>query len=654
MAVIDCVWTPSPEFAAASNMAQFMRWLAQQGKNFSDYDALWQWSITDLSGFWQAVWDYHGLTSPTPYTQVIGSPDMPGAKWFEGASLNYADQVMRHVRPDHPAIIHQAEDGTYTTLTWEALQTQVATLAASLQALGITRGDRVVGYLPNNKETIVAFLACASLGAVWSLCAPDMGAPTVLERFRQIEPKALFTATGYAHAGKWRDRSAEVQALLQGLPTLHHWISLDGTGTIDPLQTTAHIWADVLAGPARQAPVPLPFDHPLWVVYSSGTTGSPKPIVHGHGGIVVEHLVLQGLHGNLGPEDTFSWFTSTGWIMWNAQVGGLLTGATIALAEGNPNHPDGGRLWRFIEQAGVTSFGAGAAWFIGMAKSDINPTDIADLSRLRAVGATGSPLPPEAYAWIWDKIGPHIWLAPIAGGTDFAGAFLAGNPMLPVRIGEMQCRALGAAVQAFTDAGTPIIDDVGELVCTAPMPSMPLYFWGDTGDARYKASYFETFPGVWRHGDWVKISPEGGAIIYGRSDATINRHGIRMGTADIYRVVEDRAEVADSLVVDLEYLGKPSCMILFLKLAEDVALDDALQARIIGDLKQRASPRHVPDIICTAPDIPYTLTGKKMEVPIKKRLLGQPMAKVATADAMANPACLGWYDSYAQAYLAGG
>jgi len=652
MTLQNGIWTPSAAFAASSTLAAYMRWLADEhGLDFQDYDTLWQWSIDQPDAFWRSIWDYHGLTSPTPFDTVLDNPVMPGAVWFPGARLNYVDQVLRHVRPGRPAIHHEAEDGTLTTLTWDDLAARVGALAASLRAMGIETGDRVVGYLPNTPDTIIAFLACASIGATWSLCAPDMGAPTVLERFDQIEPKAIFTITGYDFTGKYRDRADQVQALIDGLPTLAHWITLDAGTGIDPRHTTRHDWADLLATPGAPDPVDLPFDHPLWVVYSSGTTGSPKPIVHGHGGIVLEHLVLQGLHGNLTPADTFSWFTSTGWIMWNAQVGGLLTGATIALAEGNPNHPDPGRLWRFIDRTGTTSFGAGAAYFIGCMKSGLKPRDLADLSTLRAIGSTGSPLPPEAYEWIWTELGEHIWLAPIAGGTDFAGAFLAGNPMMPVHAGEMQCRALGAAVQAFDDTGTPVIDDVGELVCTVPMPSMPLYFWGDEGDKRYRSSYFEHYPGVWRHGDWIRISAHGGAIIYGRSDATINRHGIRMGTADIYRVVEDREAVADSLVVDLEYLGRESCMILFVKLAEGETLTDDLRAGIIADLKSRASPRHVPDRIEPAPDIPYTLTGKKLEVPIKKRLLGHPMAKVATADAMANPACLKWYDAYARAYL---
>ncbi|WP_026756968.1 acetoacetate--CoA ligase [Sediminimonas qiaohouensis] len=646
-------WVPPAALSDNSRMAAFMAWLAQaRGLNFDDYAQMWTWSTEEPEAFWQALWDWFELRSPTPHSAVLVRREMPGAEWFPGARLNYAAQVMRHVRPDRAAIIHQAEDGTTTELSWQQMQAEVSGLASALRDMGVHPGDRVVGYLPNTPQTVVAFLAAASVGAVWSLCAPDMGAATVLDRFRQIDPKVIFTASGYEFGGRWYDRTDEVKALLSGLDSLTHWISMDDAApVVPPQQIRRHDFSALITDEADFEPELVAFDHPLWVVYSSGTTGSPKPIVHGHGGVVLEHLKLLGLHSDLGPDDVFSWFTSTGWIMWNAQVGGLLVGATIALAEGSPSVPDMGRLWRFIDDAGLTAFGAGAAWFTGCMKAGIVPREIADLSHLRMLGSTGSPLPPEAYTWVYDTVRPDIWLAPIAGGTDFAGAFLAGNPMLPVRVGEMQCRALGAKVEAYDEAGNPVIDDVGELVCTMPMPSMPLYLWGDTDGSRLHDSYFSTYPGVWRHGDWVKITPEGGAIIYGRSDATINRHGIRMGTADIYRVVEDCAEVADSLVVDLEYLGQESCMILFLRLTEGSELDEALKDRIIAGLKQNVSPRHVPDRIVAAPDIPYTLTGKKMEVPIKKRLLGQPMDKVATPDAMANPGCLDWYDAYARTHL---
>ncbi|MBR9652570.1 acetoacetate--CoA ligase [Thalassovita aquimarina] len=648
-------WAPSAAFADASHMSGFMRWLEQrEGLHFSDYNALWEWSVKEPGAFWAAIFAWGNVESPTPYRTALERPDMPGAVWFPGATVNYAAHVFSHVRPDRCAIRHEAEDGTLTEFDWLTLERKTAAFAASLRKLGIGQGDRVVAYLPNTPETIIAFLATVSIGAIWSLCAPDMGAATVLERFRQIEPKAILTVSGYAFSGRAHDRSAEVSQLLAGLPTLSAWISMDAADGVDPGTLAREDWADLTA--AQDVPLEttmVPFDHPLWVVYSSGTTGSPKAIVHGHGGVMLEHLKLLGLHCDVGAQDVFSWYSSTGWIMWNCQVGGLLTGATIALAEGSPGFPDAGRLWRFIERAGVTVFGAGAAWYTLCMKAGVVPREQADLSNLRMLGSTGSPLPPEAYQWIYDKARADIWIAPIAGGTDLAGVFLAGSPTLPVRIGEMQCRSLGAGVYAYDDAGNPIYDEVGELVCTTPMPSMPLYFWGDEDGSRLHGSYFDTYPGVWRQGDWVKITSEGGAIIYGRSDATINRHGIRMGTADIYRVVEDMDSVDDSLVVDLEYLGKPSCMILFLKMAEGATLTPDLEAAIIAALKSKVSPHHIPNRIEVAPDIPYTLTGKKLEVPIKRRLLGQTMAEVATPDAMSNPGCLDWYDRFADDFQAG-
>ncbi|MBB99975.1 MAG: acetoacetate--CoA ligase [Rhodobacteraceae bacterium] len=647
-------WTPTPAFIEQSNMTAFQRFLARtHGLQLEDYHALWAWSVREPGAFWEAIMTFSGVESPTPWRSALEDARMPGSVWFPGATLNYTAHAMRHVRPGRTAIRREAEDGTLTELDWETLRDRTAAVAAGLAALGVARGDRVVGYLPNTPDTIVAFLATVSLGAVWSLCAPDMGAATVLERFRQIEPKAIVTASGYAFGGKWRDRSAEVSELLAGLPTLAAWISMDTAENVDGGALARTGWAALCASGPRLTPEMLPFDHPLWIVYSSGTTGTPKAIVHSHGGVMLEHLKLLGLHCDIGADDVFAWYSSTGWIMWNVQVGGLLTGAAVAIAEGSPGYPDNGRLWRFIERAGVTVFGAGAAWYIACMKAGIVPRAEADLSGLKMLGSTGSPLPPEAYRWIQDTVRRDVWIAPIAGGTDLAGVFLAGTPTLPMRVGEMQCRALGAGVYAFDEAGNPVEDEVGELVCTTPMPSMPLFFWGDTDGQRLRESYFDTYPGVWRHGDWVRITPDGGGIIYGRSDATINRHGIRMGTADIYRVVEDMAEIADSLVVDLEYLGKPSCMILFVKLAPGATLDAELEQAIVAALKRRVSPHHVPNEIVAAPDIPYTLTGKKLEVPVKKRLLGHPMEAVVTRDAMANPECLDWYDRFADDFRTG-
>jgi acetoacetyl-CoA synthetase len=650
------LWRPSAEFASASRIADYRRWLAvRHGLRFDGYDALWRWSVEHLPEFWQSIWDYFDLHSDSPVTAVLADARMPGARWFEGARLNYAQQVFRHASAQQPAIRFAGEDAALAELSWTQLQRQVASVAAALRDLGVQPGDRVAAYLPNVPQTVVAFLATASIGAIWSVCAPEMGPVAVLDRFRQIAPKVLLAVSGYRHGGRHHDRGETVRELVAGLPGLRHWNHVaqpDAEAPPAVCGPSAHRWDDLLRRTAALQIEPLPFDHPLWVVYSSGTTGLPKPIVHGHGGIVVEHLKMLGLHCNLRAGDIFHWYSSSGWIMWNVQVGGLLAGATIALADGSPAWPDFGRLWRFVDAARVTAFGAGAAFFSNCMKAGVEPARIADLSRLAMLGSTGSPLPPEAYQWILRQVRADLWINPIAGGTDFAGAFVGGNPTLPVYAGEMQCRCLGAKVEAFDDAGRPLLDEVGELVCTAPLPSMPLYLWGDSDGRRLNESYFDVYPGVWRHGDWVRITPRGGAIIYGRSDATINRHGIRMGTSELYRLVEDQPEVLDSLVVDLEYLGRGSWMTLFVVLREGHVLDEALTATLRQKIRAGLSPHHVPTEIVQAPEVPRTLSGKKMEVPIKKLMLGQPLEKVANPDAMANAGCLPWYCAFAQRHLA--
>jgi len=649
------IWTPTAEFASATVIADYRRWLARQrGLHFDGYEALWRWSVEQPAAFWQSIWDYFDLHSDAPIDAVLRDARMPGARWFEGARLNYAQQVFRHARTDRPAIRHAGEGQPLAELSWADLQRQVASVAAALRAMGVGRGDRVAAYLPNVPQTVVAFLAAASIGATWSVCAPEMGPVAVLDRFRQIEPKVLFAVAGYRHGGRQHDRSGVLRELLAGLPSVEHCVLVQQAGAADlPVAgPTLHRWDNLLREPAELRIEPLPFDQPLWVVYSSGTTGLPKPIVHGHGGIVVEHLKMLALHCDLRAGDVLHWYSSSGWIMWNVQVGGLLLGATIALYDGSPGWPDLGRLWHFVDEAGVTAFGAGAAFFANCMKAGVEPARIADLSRLKMLGSTGSPLPPEAYDWIHRHVRADLWINPIAGGTDFAGAFVGGNPTLPVYAGEMQCRCLGAKVEAFDEAGRPLIDEVGELVCTAPLPSMPLYLWGDADGRRLHESYFDVYPGVWRHGDWVRITPRGGAIIYGRSDATINRFGIRMGTSELYRLVEDEPEVLDSLVVDLEYLGRESWMTLFVVLREGAALDEALIERLQRRIRAGLSPHHVPTEIVQAPDVPRTLSGKKMEVPIKKLMLGQPQEKVASADAMANAGCLAWYREFAGRHLA--
>jgi acetoacetyl-CoA synthetase len=650
----------------------YQNWLRdRRGLSFDSYDALRRWSTTDLSGFWQSVWDYFDLSSPTPCRAVLSEAKMPGAKWFEGAQFNYAQQVFRHVDKAHAAgfqaIISRNEKGEHRELSWPELRRQVASLALHLQDQGVQPGDRVAAYLPNIPEAMVAFLAVVSIGGIWSICAPDMGTNAVLDRFRQIEPKVLIACDGVRYGGRDFDRTGVVAELREALPSVSHLIVHRNLGidvtALAPMADMAQAAARDDDRTASFEPLWLAFDHPLWIVYSSGTTGLPKPIVHGHGGTVMVALALKVLHNDIGCSyepnswgERFHWYSSTGWVMWNAQVSGLLHGTTCCIYDGNPGgskeRPDWTVLWRFAAELGVTFFGAGAAFFANCMKAGVELSSCGDLSAVRALGTTGSPLSPEVQEWgtrQFEKIGTSgIWWCNISGGTDFAGAFIGGNRELPQVPGQMQCCLLGCAVEAWNEQGQSVIDEVGELVCTQPIPSMPLYFWGDEGNQRYLSSYFDIYPGAWRHGDWLKITPSGGCIIYGRSDATINRHGLRMGTSELYSAVEALPEVLDALVVDLEYLGRESYMPLFVVLRPGVPLDDAMKGKINGAIKAALSPRFVPDEIFEVAEIPRTLSGKKQELPIKKLLLGQPLDKVVNKDAMANPGCLDWYVAFAQ------
>ena len=530
----------------------------------------------------------------------------------------------------------------------QSSQRQVGALARTLRDAGVVRGDRVVACLPNRVEAIVAFLATASLGAVWSLCSPDMGVPSVVDRFRQIEPKVLIASDGYRFAGKVHDRREVVAALREALPSVRVFIAVPYPEVTPSAHDGAMAWADAVAGTATLQVDSVPFEHPLWIVYSSGTTGAPKAIVHGHGGVVLEQLKLGALHNDVGAQDRFHWYSSTGWIMWNCQVSALLAGATVCILDGSPGWPGPDALWNFAHAAGATFVGAGAAYHVACMKAGVSPRAGGRLPQLRTIGSTGSPLPTQAYEWLQRECGPAVWIAPISGGTDIASAFVAGNCTLPVVAGEMQCRCLGASVHAWNDRGEEVATgQVGELVCTEPMPSMPLRFWNDDGDRRLRESYFDMFPGVWRHGDWIEFTPRGGAVIYGRSDATINRHGIRMGTGELYGAVEALPEVADSLVVDLEYLGRESWMALFVVLRAGASLDDALVARMLAAIRFALSPKHVPDAVFAIPEVPRTLSGKKLEVPIKRLLLGEPVHRVVQRDAMANPDSLAWFERFA-------
>ena len=645
----DVLWTPTREQAEATRLAAYQRWLAdERGLRFDDYASLWQWSVDDVEAFWQTVWDFFDVQADGSRHPVLASHEMPGASWYPNARLNYAEHVFRQATDERPALIVRREDAPTMEVAWSQLKRDTGALAATLRALNIGPGDRVASYLPNRCETVVAFLACASIGAIWSSCAPEMGATVVLDRLKQIEPKLLLATDSYSYNGKTHDRRAVVSDLLRALPSVKTVVHVpgpsalrDGAPAID--WRDAMPWDAAVRTEAELAFERLPFSHPLWIVYSSGTTGLPKAMVHGHGGIVLTHLKTMTLQHDLRPGDRLLFLGSTGWIVWNLQLGALLTGASIALYDGNPAWPDNRALWRFLDEHRITLFGCGAAFLVNGMKDALRPRDIVGLKHLRAINSTGSPLPVEAYRWVYDAVKPDVWLASISGGTDIASGFVACAPTLPVTAGEIQCAELGVAAQAWSDAGCPVHDEVGELVITKPMPSMPLFFWNDPGDQRYRESYFETFPGVWRHGDWIRFTPRGTAVIYGRSDSTINRFGIRMGTAEIYRVVEELPEVRDSLVVDLEYLGRPSFMPLFVVLEPGCVLDAALKARIAKSIRERASARHVPDEVYEVTEIPRTLTGKKMEVPVRKLLLGLPQDKVASADAMSNPASLAFF-----------
>ncbi len=677
----------------------YQNWLRdERGLSFATYNDLWRWSVTELDAFWQSIWDYFDFQSPTPHTAVLANNVMPGAKWFPGAQTNYAHQVLRHVQPAHEAgfvaVICHNEKGLRREMTWPELRRQVAAMALHLQAQGVQPGDRVAAYLPNIPEAMVAFLATASVGGVWSICAPDMGTNAVLDRFKQIEPKVLIAVDGVSYGGRDFDRMGVGQELRDALPSVQHVIVHDNLGTLDLAHCAVGASVQMSAITARDdaevqafEPMWLPFDYPLWIVYSSGTTGLPKPIVHGHGGTVIVALANKILHNDIGCSyqpnswgERFHWYSSTGWVMWNAQVAGLLNGVTCVIYDGNPggskDNPDWGILWRMAAQERVTFFGAGAAYFANCHKAGLDISRCGDLSRVRALGTTGSPLSADTQSWGVDQfkaIGTDIWWCNISGGTDFAGAFVGGHRELPQEAGVMQCRELGCAVEAWNEAGEPVLGEVGELVCTQPIPSMPLYFWGDQNNARYLASYFEMYPaghgrqpgggdgpasmgGVWRHGDWLRIGNaqgEGeGCVIFGRSDATINRYGLRMGTSELYSAVEALPEVMDSMVVDLEYLGKESYMPLFVVLRPGTTLDDALKAKLNNAIKVALSPRFTPNDIFQVAEIPRTLSGKKQELPIKKLMLGQPLEKVVNKDAMANPGCLDWYVDLAKRHLA--
>ena len=633
------LWEPSLEFKQESNLAHYMKWLKDtKGLDFKDYNDCWEWSVTNIEEFWESIWNYFKVKTHKPWQCVLQNRKMPGAKWFEDAEINFAQHVFENAHLDTPCIIFQSEIRSLKEISWNELKQQVGALAQALQEMGVGPGDRVAALMPNIPETVIAFLACASIGAIWSSCSPDFGARSIIDRFKQIQPKVLFVVDGYSYGGKTFDRTGVIKQLQDALDSLEITVLVPYLNPKAKLNNKkTRLWDELFKNGADPFFKPVSFDFPLWVLYSSGTTGPPKAIVHSHGGILLELLKVLGLHLNLKPRTRFFWYTSTGWMMWNFLVGGLLHGCTIILYDGSPAYSDLNILWELAEKTKMNVFGTSAGYITTCMKQGLIPKKSYNLSELFSVGSTASPLPPEGFKWVYDNVKEDIWLASASGGTDVCTAFLGGCPLLPVYAGELQCRCLGVKAEAFDEAGNSIIDQVGELVITEPMPSMPIFFWNDPENKKYIESYFNVYPGVWRHGDWVKITQRGTAILYGRSDSTLNRKGVRIGTAEIYRVVEDLEEIVDSLVIGLELEGGDYHIPLFVVLKNGVTLDDNLKKKINSKIRDNLTPRHVPDSIIQVPAIPYTLNGKKMEVPVKKILMGIPLNRAVNLDAVSNP-----------------
>jgi acetoacetyl-CoA synthetase len=621
-------WEPTSQDIADARVTDFARFVRRRiGAPMPDYQSLWQWSVDDPAAFWGALWEYFELGDPP--NRVLDNPEMPGARWFPGVRLNYVDQIVRNARTDRPAILHVSEDRQVTELSWHELLRRTATFAQTLRSHGVAAGDRVVGYLPNIPEAIIAFLATASIGAIWSACGQDYSAKAALDRLGQLEPVVLVTADGYRYGGKTHDKRDDVAALEAGLPTLR--------ATVLASELTAE------ADTKELDTVPVEFDHPLWILFSSGTTGLPKGILHGHGGVVLEHLKAVALQSDIGADDTFFWYTSPSWMMWNFQVAGLLVGATIVCYDGSPNYPNPDALWDIAAHVGATVLGTSPGYVLGCTKAGAVPRTEHDLSALRTVGITGSSLPPSSSLWLRDNVGERVQVASISGGTDVVSAFIGGVRTVPVWPGELSAPFLGVALDAWDESGKPVRGEVGELVITKPMPSMPVSFWNDPDGSRYRSAYFEMFPGVWRHGDWITITDHGSIVVHGRSDSTLNRHGIRMGSADIYQAVERLPEIAEALVIGAEQPDGGYWMPLFVVLADDAELTDELRDRIKRTIRDEVSPRHVPDDILVAPGVPHTRTGKKLEVPIKKLFQGADPARVVEKSAVDDPALLDWY-----------
>jgi acetoacetyl-CoA synthetase len=648
------LWTPPAARVERSHLTRYMRWLGDRGHRFDDYESLWRWSVADLDALWSSIAEFCGLELFAPASRVLGKRTMPGAEWFPGAALNYAHHALRHERPGADALLHLSERTPLTTMSWPELGRQVRVLATRMRALGIAPGDRVVAYLPNTPEAIVAMLATASLGAVWSSCGPEFGTRGVLDRFSQLTPTLIFCVDGYSYGGRLFDRRADLREIIAQLPTLSHVVQIPYLDRTDatPVTAGALLWSDVLAGsdPGRDGfrCEQVPFAHPLWILFSSGTTGLPKPIVHCHGGITIEQLKLFHFHMDMHPRQRMFFFTSTGWMMWNFLASSLIVDVVPVLFDGNPTWPAPDLLWKLADDTGAHLFGASPSYQSLLEKAGIVPRERFALEALETIVLAGSPVTPDCQNWFYENVKQDLWAHAGSGGTDVCSGLVGGVVNLPIYAGEIQARQLGVAAYAFDERGHAVVDQVGELVITEPMPSMPVGFWGDTDGSRYRESYFDLYPGVWRHGDFFRVNARGGCFVLGRSDATLNRHGVRIGTAEVYRSLLGVPAVEDSLIVNLDLPGGRFFMPLFVKTKNDVPLDEAVADQIRAQIRRDYSPRHVPDKIIQVSAIPYTLTGKKMEVPVRRILMGVPVEKAANRAAMANVGSLDYFVEYAR------